>query len=88
MTPSQASPSEQQAAMQAGGSAARVLLKALPKGDEELSISEKEDGSLVSSADLASQHAIQACLQGTDVPVLSEEAAAPPYEEQIGRAHV
>ncbi|MGB2228179.1 MAG: hypothetical protein ACPHZB_01515, partial [Flavobacteriales bacterium] len=81
MSPSQASPHEQQAAIQSGGEAARVLLKALPKGDEELSISEKADGSLVSSADLASQRAIQDCLQGTDVPVLSEEAAAPPFEE-------
>ena len=82
MSPSQASPHEQQAAIQAGGDAARVLLKALPKGDEELSISEKADGSLVSSADLASQHAIQACLERTGVPVLSEEAAAPPFQER------
>ena len=80
MSPSQASPHEQHAAIQAGGEAARVLLKALPKGDEELSISEKADGSLVSSADLASQRAIQDCLQDTDVPVLSEEAAAPSFE--------
>ena len=57
----------------------------MPKGDEELSISEKADGSLV-LADLASQHAIQACLERTGVPVLSEEAAAQPFKsERPGR---
>jgi 3'(2'), 5'-bisphosphate nucleotidase len=80
MSPTQATILEQQAALQASGEAARVLLKALPKGDEELCISKKADGSLVSSADLASQQAIQACLQGTGAPILSEEAAAPPFE--------
>ena len=68
MSPSQASPHEQQAAIQAGGDAARVLLKALPKGDEELRISEKADGSLVSSADLASQHAIQVASKARTCP--------------------
>jgi 3'(2'), 5'-bisphosphate nucleotidase len=80
MSPTQATILEQQAALQASGDAARVLLKTLPKGDEELSISKKADGSLVSSADLASQRAIQACLQPTGAPILSEEAAAPPFE--------
>ncbi|MDP7435415.1 MAG: hypothetical protein QF427_04215, partial [Flavobacteriales bacterium] len=59
MSPSQATPQEQHAALHAAGAAARVLLRALPKSDHDLNIEEKADGSLVSSADLASQQVIQ-----------------------------
>lgn len=78
----QATPEEQQAAIQAAGAAARVLLSALPQSDQDLDIAEKADGSLVSSADLASQSAIQEVLAPLGVPVLSEEAAAPDYNDR------
>jgi len=82
MEPSRATPLEQSAAMEAAGAASRVLLSALPKSDLDLHIAEKEDGSLVSDADMASQQVIQSILQATRVPVLSEEAAAPTYDER------
>ena len=80
--PSSATPEEQQAAIQAAGAAARVLLRALPRSDQDLDIAEKADGSLVSSADLASQAAIQEILLPLGTPMLSEEAAAPAYEDR------
>lgn len=82
MSPSQATPQEQHAALQAAGAAARVLLRALPKSDLDLDIEEKADGSLVSSADLASQQVIQDILGPLDLPILSEEAAAPSYGDR------
>ena len=82
MSPSQATPQEQHAALHAAGAAARVLLRALPKSDLDLDIEEKADGSLVSSADLASQKVIQDILAPLDLPILSEEAAAPAYGER------
>ena len=82
MSPSQATVQEQHAAMEAAGAAARILLSALPKSDQDLDIEEKADGSLVSSADLASQRVIQDILGPLGIPVLSEEAAAPPYSER------
>ena len=82
MEPSSATPEEQQAAIQAAGAAARVLLRALPRSDQDLDIAEKADGSLVSSADLASQAAIQEILLPLGTPMLSEEAAAPAYEDR------
>ena len=80
--PAQATQKEQQAAIRAAGAAARVLLSALPQSDQDLDIAEKADGSLVSSADLASQSAIQAVLAPLGVPMLSEEAAAPDFNER------
>jgi len=80
--PAQATQEEQQAAIRAAGAAARVLLSALPQSDQDLDIAEKADGSLVSSADLASQSAIQAVLAPLGVPMLSEEAAAPDFNER------
>ena len=80
--PSQATPEEQQAAIRAAGAAARVLLSALPQSDQDLGISEKADGSLVSNADLASQTAIQNVLAPLGTPMLSEEAAAPEYQDR------
>ena len=59
-----------------------MLLRALPKSDLDLDIEEKADGSLVSSADLASQQVIQDILGPIDLPILSEEAAAPAYGER------
>jgi 3'(2'), 5'-bisphosphate nucleotidase len=82
MNPSQAIPLEQQAAISAAGAAARVLLSALPKSDNDLHISEKADGSLVSDADMASQNVIQEHLTTAGLPILSEEAAAPDYEDR------
>ena len=82
MLPSQATSREQQAAVAAAGLAARVLLSALPSSDQELNIAEKEDGSLVSNADFASQQIIQETLDPLGIPVLSEETAAPPFEER------
>ena len=78
MSPSQATVQEQHAAMEAAGAAARILLSALPKSDQDLDIEEKADGSLVSSADLASQRVIQDILGPLGTPVLSEETDAPP----------
>ena len=80
MEPSRATPLEQSAAMEAAGAASRVLLSALPKSDLDLHIAEKEDGSLVSDADMASQQVIQSILQAT-VYQCSEEAA-PTYDER------
>jgi 3'(2'), 5'-bisphosphate nucleotidase len=82
MQPTQASTFEQQAAIDAAGAAARVLLSALPKSDTDLHIAEKADGSLVSDADFASQQVIQEKLAPLGVPVLSEEAAAPAFEDR------
>ena len=72
----QATQEEQQAAILAAGAAARVLLSALPQSDQDLDIAEKADGSLVSSADLASQSAIQAVLAPLGVPMLSQTTLA------------
>lgn len=83
MIATQATVQEQLAAMTAAGAAARVLLSSLPKSDQDLHIAEKADGSLVSDADMASQQAIQDALSPVGHPVLSEEAAAPDYEERI-----
>jgi 3'(2'), 5'-bisphosphate nucleotidase len=82
MTPTAATEHEQRAARDAAGAAARVLLSALPKSDSDLHIAEKADGSLVSDADLASQQAISERLAPCGLPVLGEEAAAPPYLER------
>ena len=79
MSLTSATSQEQKAAIHAAGSAARVLLCTLPKSDQDLDISKKADGSLVSNADLASQRVIQDVLGPLNIPILSEEAAAPHY---------
>lgn len=79
MQPSAPTSEEQRTALQAAGAAARILLGALPKSDADLQIKEKEDGSLVSQADLASQEVIQSILAPLGLPILSEEAAAPDH---------
>ncbi|MCH1587891.1 MAG: 3'(2'),5'-bisphosphate nucleotidase CysQ [Flavobacteriales bacterium] len=79
MQPSAPTSEEQRTALHAAGAAARILLGALPKSDADLHIKEKEDGSLVSQADLASQEVIQSILAPLGLPILSEEAAAPDH---------
>ena len=82
MEPSRATPLEQSAAMEAAGAAWSRSSQRFAQSDLDLHIAEKEDGSLVSDADMASQQVIQSILQATRIPVLSEEAAAPTYDER------
>ena len=82
MTPSSPTILEQRLALDAAGAGARTLLRSLPKEDSDLHIAHKADGSLVSDADMMSQQAIMAILDGSKLPVLSEESAAPSHQDR------
>ena len=69
-------------AEEAAGSASRVLLNTIAEADEDLNIESKKDGSLVSDADYESQKVIASALAPLAIPILSEEASIPDYEER------
>lgn len=73
--------------VEAAGAASRHLLSVLASSDEELNIKAKQDGSLVSDADMASQKIISEILSPLGIPMLSEEASKPPYEERRNWKH-
>tara|TARA_Y100000739_G_scaffold227593_1_gene237452 strand:- start:756 stop:1550 length:795 start_codon:yes stop_codon:yes gene_type:complete len=66
----------------AAGDASRELLNVIAKSDDDLNIESKKDGSLVSDADYASQKAIASVLEPLSIPILSEEAYLPDFEER------
>jgi len=68
--------------IKAGGAGARVLLLALESSDDELHIKSKEDGTLVSDADYASDKIITEILSPLGIPILSEEAIIPSFEDR------
>ncbi|HHZ97758.1 MAG TPA: hypothetical protein EYN28_01760 [Flavobacteriales bacterium] len=70
------------ASIQAAGAGAKVLLSALPSSDSELHIASKNDGSLVSDADYASEKIITEILTPLGIPMITEEGSIPPYEER------
>ena len=59
-----------------------MLLNDLVSSNEGLNIKAKQDGSLVSDADLSSQQVISRILDPLGIPMISEEAAMTPYEER------
>ena len=61
-----------QRAVEAAGTASRVLLSVIAASDEELNIESKKDGSLVSDADYASQIKIASILLQGIHPHLDE----------------
>ena len=69
-------------AEEAAGAASRILLNAIAEADEDLNIESKKDGSLVSDADYESQKVIASALAPLAIPILSEEASIPDYEER------
>lgn len=69
-------------AVEAAGAASRVLLSVIAASDEELNIESKKDGSLVSDADYESQKVIASTLAPLAIPILSEEASIPDYDER------
>ena len=71
-----------QCAVEAAGAASRELLNVIASSDEELNIESKNDGSLVSDADYASQKVIASILSHLAIPILSEEALIPDHEER------
>ena len=71
-----------QFAERAAGAASRELLSVIAASDEELNIESKKDGSLVSDADYASQKVISSALKSLSIPILSEEASIPDFEER------
>ena len=68
--------------IKAGGAGARALLLALESSDDELHIKSKEDGTLVSDADYASDQIITKILSPLGIPILSEEAIIPSFEDR------
>ena len=68
--------------IKAGGAGARVLLLALASSDDELHIKAKEDGTLVSDADYASDKIITEILSPLGIPILSEEALIPAFDDR------
>jgi len=68
--------------IKAAGAGARLLLLALASSDEELHIKSKEDGSLVSDADYASEKIINKILSPVGIPILSEESIIPDFQER------
>jgi 3'(2'), 5'-bisphosphate nucleotidase len=68
--------------IKAGGAGARALLLALASSDDELHIKSKEDGTRVSDADYASDKIITKILSPLGIPILSEEAMIPAFEER------
>ena len=66
----------------AAGAASRELLSVIAASDEELNIESKKDGSLVSDADYASQKVIASTLSSLAIPILSEEASIPDFDER------
>ncbi len=66
----------------AAGAASRELLSVIAASDEDLNIESKKDGSLVSDADYASQKVITSVLAPLSIPILSEEASIPNYDER------
>lgn len=66
----------------AAGAASRELLSVIAASDEELNIESKKDGSLVSDADYASQKVIASALAPLAIPILSEEASIPDFDER------
>ncbi len=69
-------------AVEAAGAASRVLLGVIASSDEDLNIESKKDGSLVSDADYESQKVIASSLAPLAIPILSEEASIPDYDER------
>lgn len=68
--------------VEAAGAASRVLLNDLGYSNEGLNVKAKQDGSLVSDADIASQQVISRILAPLGIPMICEEAAMTPYEER------
>ena len=69
-------------AIKAAQSASSVLLEHLDKQNEALVIRAKRDGSLVSSADMASHRIIQNVLADSGIPLISEEGDLPAFSER------
>ncbi|MAO46907.1 MAG: hypothetical protein CL823_07130 [Crocinitomicaceae bacterium] len=69
-------------AVEAASAASRELLSVIAASDEDLDIESKKDGSLVSNADYASQTVIASILSHLAIPIISEEASIPDYEER------
>ncbi|PCJ82617.1 MAG: hypothetical protein COA49_00720 [Bacteroidetes bacterium] len=70
------------ASIKAAAAGASALIAVLDTSDEELHISSKADGSLVSDADYASERKITEILYPLGIPMLTEESNIPPYEER------
>lgn len=68
--------------IRAAGAAGKSLIVALDSSDDELHITSKEDGSLVSDADYASDKIISKILSPLGIPILSEEAIIPSFEDR------
>ena len=68
--------------IRAAGAAGKSLIVALASSDDELHITSKEDGSLVSDADYASDKIITEILSPLGIPILSEEAIIPSFEDR------
>jgi 3'(2'), 5'-bisphosphate nucleotidase len=68
--------------LQAASAGSHVLLAALNTSDEALNIKSKEDGSVVSNADYASEKIISDILKPLGIPIISEESEIPPFEER------
>lgn len=71
-----------EASIKAACAGAQVLLSSLQSTDDELNIESKEDGTLVSKADYASEKVISEILRPLGVPIISEEGRIPPFEER------
>ncbi len=69
-------------AIDAAIQASHVLLDHLGKNNDALVIRAKQDGSPVSSADLASHQIIEEFLSETGIPRISEEGVLPPFSER------
>ena len=67
--------------LKAASAGSHVLLAALNTSDEALNITSKEDGSVVSNADYASEKIISDILKPLGIPIISEESEIPPFEE-------
>ena len=66
--------------LQAASAGSHVLLDALNVSNETLNITSKEDGSVVSNADYASERIISDILKPLGIPIISEESEIPPFE--------
>ena len=66
--------------LQAASAGSHVLLAALNASNEALNIRSKEDGSVVSNADYASEKIISDILKPLGIPIISEESEIPPYK--------
>lgn len=73
--------------VQAASAGSDVLLAALNTSNEALNITSKEDGSVVSNADYASERIISDILKPLGIPIISEESEIPPYEARKKWTH-